>query len=146
MSVNHVSIEGRLCYEPETRYTNGGMCICSFSVANNKRVKDSKSGDWKDSPTTFKDCKAWGKIGEAVAVNCRKGSAVLVVGSVETEEWQKDGETKRKEVINATAVYLAIRADRPSDGLDFAPTQEKPVAASVDSFGGGSDVSDDVPF
>lgn len=144
MTTNHIAIEGRLTRDPETRYTSGGMCICSFAVANNKRMKD-KNGEWKDSPTTFKDCKAFGKTAEAVAVNCKKGTGVLVVGSVETEEWMKDGETKRKEIVTANAVYLAIRADRPSDALDFTPTQEKPVAANVESFG-GDDVNDDVPF
>lgn len=144
MSVNHISIDGRLAFDPETRYTSGGMCICSFAIIHNRRVKD-KSGEWKDGVPTRINCKAFGKQAEIVSATCKKGAHIQVTGYLETEEWEKDGEKKQKQVVNVLMACAVLKADRPSDGLDFTSTQEKPAAANSGAFG-GTDVSDDVPF
>ena len=43
-SINTITISGRLGRDPETRQTQSGKTICSFSVAVDRRGKDAGNG------------------------------------------------------------------------------------------------------
>ena len=45
--MNKVILVGRLGKDPETRYTQNGKCVATFSLAVSKPVKDS-GADWFD--------------------------------------------------------------------------------------------------
>ena len=40
--MNQISIVGKAGQNPELKFTNNGMAVCTFSVATNRKVKDEK--------------------------------------------------------------------------------------------------------
>ena len=88
-----VTVRGRLTRDPELRFTNGGKAIAQFSVATSRRTKDD-DGQWVDTDVSFWDCTAFGEMAEKICEDFRKGHAVLVVGAMRQESWEKDGQKK----------------------------------------------------
>tara|TARA_R110002012_G_scaffold321673_1_gene550598 strand:+ start:163 stop:570 length:408 start_codon:yes stop_codon:yes gene_type:complete len=71
-----ITITGRLGKNAETRTTQGGDNVCSFSVACDNG-KD-RNGNKRDS--TWYDASLWGKRGDALCQYLTKGSIVSVTG------------------------------------------------------------------
>lgn len=95
--LNVVALSGRLTRESELRYTNGGMAICRFSLAVNRRTK--KGDNWEDEASFF-ECSMFGKTAESVNQFLEKGKQVNVVGELRQNRWEQDGESRsRVEVI-----------------------------------------------
>jgi single-strand DNA-binding protein len=101
-TINRVLIAGRLTRDPELRYTPNGKAVCSFSLAVNRRYKDS-SGQWQDD-TTYINVVCWMNIAELVNRYLHKGSPVLVEGRLESRSWENEAGQKRS--------TIEIRADQ----------------------------------
>ena len=87
-----VSITGRLTRDPELRYTNGGKAVAQFSVVTSRRFNDN--GTWIDKDVSFWDCTAFDVMAENICEALSKGSAVIVIGDMRQESWEKDGQKK----------------------------------------------------
>lgn len=85
--MNTLFITGRLTKDPEQRTTKNGTQFVTFSIAENKG---------KDS-TLYWDCQAWGTAGENIAKYFKKGSFIILVGSIEYSE--NDGKRYYKIVV-----------------------------------------------
>lgn len=92
--MNLVVLKGRLTKEPELKFTSGkGTAIANFTIAVDKGFGDNKK-------TAFIPVVVWGKSAEAVANYTRKGSMVLVRGSIETRNYEgKNGKVYVTEVV-----------------------------------------------
>lgn len=97
-----VFINGNLTKDPETRSTQGGKTVVSFTVASN---------EGKDK-TEFVNCTAWDKTGELIAQYCKKGDRMACVGRLQTRSWDDDKGNKRY----ATEVVV--------NQFDFPPKRE----------------------
>ena len=85
---NHITINGKVGQEPELRYTQGGMAVLTFSVADTYGKDDKKK-------TTWHNVTVFSKLAENVANTIAKGSTVIVVGRYEQDEFtKKDGVQK----------------------------------------------------
>lgn len=51
--INSLVLSGRLTRDSELSYTESGMAVLRFSIANNRRMK--KNDEWIDYPQYF-DC------------------------------------------------------------------------------------------
>ena len=92
--VNKCHFVGRLTRDPETRYTQDGTCVASFSIAVSETWKD-KGGNKKEK-TEFINCVAWRKLGEIIGQYLKKGSLVYVEGKYQSREYEaKDGTNKK---------------------------------------------------
>jgi len=101
--VNHVILIGRCTRDAELKYTSGGMAVCKFAIAVNRR---KKNGDqWVDEASFF-DVVAWGKIGEALNQYLVKGKQVAVEGELHQNRWEQDGQSRSKVEINADNIQL----------------------------------------
>ena len=129
---NHVGLIGRLTRDPEIKYTQSGMAICSFSLAVNASVKRGDS--WEDEASFF-DCVVFGKQAETVSKYMVKGKQILVDGSLKQERWEKDGQKRSKVSVIANNIQLLER--KGNQVTSQGATQQ-------DS--GGDDFEDDVPF
>lgn len=76
--INSVVLTGRLTKDPETKMTQNGKQVSSFTLAVN-RTKEQ---------TDFIRCKAFGKTAELAGQYLRKGSLVGVTGSIWTGSYQ----------------------------------------------------------
>jgi single-strand DNA-binding protein len=86
-------IVGNLTADPTMRYTPSGVPVTSFSVAVNKRWKDSASGETKEKVAYYR-LSAWRKLAETVSTYLTKGQRVLVEAEdIEARTYQnKSGE------------------------------------------------------
>lgn len=95
MNVNKVIIAGNLTRDPELRHTPNNTAVANFGIAVNERWK-SGTGEQKER-TTFIDCEAWGKTGEAIARFCSKGRPLFIEGALQLDQWDdRDGNKRTK--------------------------------------------------
>lgn len=84
--MNNVILIGRLCADPETRYTQGEttMAVSKYTIAVDRRGKDKG--------TDFIRCVAFGKNGEFAEKYLTKGMKIAIIGHIQTGSYQdKDG-------------------------------------------------------
>ena len=127
--MNLLAIVGNLTRDPESRTTNTGKTVCTFSVAVNRRQKDKDGNNVAD----FFRVSAWGQTGENCQKYLAKGRKVGVTGSVSVHTYQaQDGTTKASlEVFANDVEFLTPKGDGQS--------QAGPVDVSAD-------VPDNFPF
>jgi len=87
---NQVTLLGRLVADPDVRYTPGGIAVASLRLAVDRDFKNQEGKREVD----FLTCTAWRKVAEIVAQYCKKGSLILVSGSIQQDTYEKDGEKR----------------------------------------------------
>ena len=105
---------GNLVRDPESRTTNSGSSVCSFTVAVNRRGKQAEGQPEAD----FFRVSAWNKMGENCQKYLTKGKKVAVVGSVSVHTYQaQDGTTKASlEVFAQEVEFLSPIGGGQSSG------------------------------
>jgi single-strand DNA-binding protein len=111
--MNKVALVGRLTRDPELKYGQQGMAICSFSLA----VKRPRS---KEDKADFPMVTCFGKIAEAVANYQTKGSLVAVSGIIATDKYEKDGRVIYKTEVLADEVEFLGKKDVAERQLEHA--------------------------
>lgn len=82
--MNQVILMGRLCKDPETKQTEGGMTVARYSLAIDRRGKKDEAD--------FINCVAFGKSGEFADKYFRKGMRVCISGRIQTGNYtNKEG-------------------------------------------------------
>lgn len=133
-SVNKVILLGHLGRDAETRFTPSGVSVSRFSIATNRRVKDSQTGDWKDE-TDWHNVTMWRN--ENLATFLTKGKQVYIEGRLQTRSYDdKDGQKRyATDVIVEEIILLSGRGEGGPSGMDeggwgeSAPAQRPPVSA-----------------
>lgn len=92
--MNRVQLIGRLTKDPELRYTDKNIAICSFTIAINRINEESD----------FIPIKVFNKFAENSFKYLKKGSLVGIVGSIKTSNYEKDGKKIYKTEIIANSV------------------------------------------
>ena len=91
---NIVSIIGRLTADPQRKYTQGGMEIAEFSIANNYYVSTKNTTE-----VNYFDIVAFDKLAETANKYLTKGKQVCISGTLRQERWQdKNTNTARSKV------------------------------------------------
>lgn len=78
--MNKVAIVGRLTRDVESRNGDNGNAIARFSVAVNRKFKNAEGNYEAD----FISCVAFGKTAEFIGKYFKKGSAIGLVGRIQT--------------------------------------------------------------
>ena len=120
-SVNIVILVGHLGGDPESRFTQGGTAVATFSVATNESRKNSE-GSWEDH-TEWHRCVLFGKQAETAAEYVKKGQMVYVEGRLQTRSWEDKEGMKRysTEVVGSAFTMLGRRN---ADGGGAPPTSQ----------------------
>jgi len=121
-----ITIAGNVGKDAETRSTQGGDKVTSWTVAVEER-------HGQDKRTIWFDCTLWGKRGESLAQYITKGGKVAVSGELSTREYE--GKT-----------YLTIRAEQVTllgskQGGDAESPQGRKHAPMT-----SDEVDDEIPF
>ena len=91
--INKVILVGNLGNDPEMKYTQGGMAVCSLSLATTSVRKD-KDGNQIEK-TEWHRVKLFGKLGEIAGEYLRKGRQVYIEGSIRYDKFTgQDGVEK----------------------------------------------------
>jgi single stranded DNA-binding protein (ssb) len=150
--VNHVILIGRLTRDAELKYTSGGMAVCKFAIAVNKRRKQGE--EWVEEASFF-DIVLWGRQGESLNQYLVKGKQVAVEGELHQNRWEKDGQTQSKIEIMANNVQLlggdgqrqqGNATDDPAHIQTQAATPYSKRPAITGNDGTPPDFPDDIPF
>ena len=135
---------GRLTADPEVRQTPNGVSVCSFTIANDKDFKrDGDAPNWID-------CVAWRNNAEFIGKYFKKGSLIVVTGSLQTRQYQdKNGNNRKATEIVVNQQYFA---ESKKDNADVqthetpAPQQSGEIDISADEVRFTADSQDDLPF
>ena len=85
--MNKVFLIGNLTRDPETRTTQSGTTVCSFTIAVNRRMKQDGQQE-----TDFFNIVAWRQLGELCQKYLSKGKKCAVTGRLQTRSYEaKDG-------------------------------------------------------
>lgn len=93
--INTVTISGRLGNAPIIKYFETGSVTCELSVGVNKY--NSKK---QEEEVTWHICRAWGKKAEYISEYAKKGSVVLITGSLEKDVYEdKEGKNRANSYV-----------------------------------------------
>jgi single-strand DNA-binding protein len=113
MKTNVVIISGGLTRDPESKFTTTGKQVCNFSLGTETGTRDKKE-------SSYFECQAWEKTAENIVKYLRKGSQVIVTGSLCQRRWEKDGQKHSVVEIIARNVEFGAKP-KESD----APAQDE---------------------
>ncbi len=154
-SVNKVILVGHLGRDAETKFLPSGVAVTKFSVATNRRFKDTQSGEWKEE-TDWTNVVLW--RAENLANYLTKGKQLYVEGRLQTRSYEdKDGKKVYSTEVVADEVILLGGQGGGGGKTGGDEYSQQPVsqprsaqrsaspAPAEDSFGQGI-TDDDVPF
>jgi single stranded DNA-binding protein (ssb) len=122
---------GRLVRDPELRYSQSGVGICTFTLAIDRRFKNSQG----ERETDFIQIKTFKALAELCANHLTKGKLAGVSGALQISSYEKDGQKRYSTDIIADEVQFLSPKD--SDVQAQSPTS---------SFGHEVSLDDDIPF
>ena len=130
--MNQINIIGGLTRDPESRTTQSGKQVCTFTVGVNRRNDREKSN--------FFRVNAWGELGNNCARYLSKGKRVRVTGSVSLSTYtSQDGTTRASLEVLAQDVEFLSPASQGQ--------QNAPQAPKTDAQSGFVQVeNDEIPF
>lgn len=124
---SHTTIIGRVTRDPESKYTEGGVAMCKFSVAVDQDFKNKETGE---KETDFFDCIAWRSTADFVGKYILKGRLVVVSGRMQCRKVTADDGTKRTYwSLNAQTVQAL---DRPRS--EVAATEQAEAETTTDPY------------
>lgn len=108
--MNHTIVMGNVGRQPEgLKYTNNGLAVLKFSLADTRGKDDNKKTSWYDVVV-------FDKQAEAVAEHISKGDRIIVVGRFQVEDYEKkDGTKGRRVELVADEIGLSIKYRRNND-------------------------------
>lgn len=119
MSLNHITIMGRLTRDPELRRTGQGTAVTSFTLAVDRDFSGKDSGQ---KETDFIDCVAWRNTAEFVNNYFRTGRMAVVSGRLQIRTWNdKDGNNRKTAEVIADNVYFGDSKPEGNQGGYMAP-------------------------
>ena len=123
-SLNKVMLIGTLGKDPESRTTQNGNNVASFSMATNERFTD-KQGQKVDK-TEWHKIVLWGALAN-VAKYLRKGSSVYIEGKITTRSYEDKQNQKRyvTEIIGSSVQMLDKKESGGQASSNFATGQQQ---------------------
>lgn len=103
--LNSVIIAGNLTKDPIFRQTTNGTPVVNFSIASNRRYRDSKD-EWQED-VCYVGIVAWNKLAESCRDKLKKGNAVLVEGELQSRTFKTEkGDSKTIVEIKARRIQF----------------------------------------
>jgi single-strand DNA-binding protein len=109
MSINTITISGRLGAKPELKTTTSQKTVAKFSVAVDEGYGDKKKSNWVTVECWDRNAEAVGKFGD-------KGLRIAVTGRLSFDEWTDKNENK---VVRAKVVASSL------EFIDFPAKEEE---------------------
>ena len=136
--LNKVILMGHMTADPELKQTSSGISVCSFSIGVNRRYT---RGDQGQQTVDFLNIVAWRQQAEFVSRYFKKGSSIVICGSLQTRNWTDNQGQKR--------YVTEVVADEVSFGAPAAASQgagaERPAAQNYTPAAYGAPSFDSTP-
>lgn len=133
LNVNRTMLAGRLTADVELKQTANGISVCSFTLAITRAANREE--------TDFIDCVAWRHTAEFISKFFKKGSSLLIEGSIQKRSWTDNNGNKRytTEVIADKAYFVDGKNDGGTAQPSYTPDAYTPNLEEVKD-------GDDLPF
>ena len=101
MSLNVVTLVGRVGGDPDIKYFESGSVKCRLTLAVNRPTRNSYEPDWFN-------LELWGKTAEVAGNYVRKGKQIAVKGSLKFDTWsdRNTGASRSSPVIHVDRLDL----------------------------------------
>ena len=122
--MNLVILTGRLTADPEMRTTQTGKSVAKFSIA----VNEGKSKDGAERVQYF-NISAWERSAEVLQNYAKKGTKIMVEGSLQNRSWDKPDGTKgyATDILLNRFEFLGSKGD--TDGGAVSANSAAPAAS-----------------
>lgn len=118
MSLNIITIMGRITKDVELRRTANGTPVASFTVAVDR--------DFDKGNTDFIECVAWRRTAEFASKYFRKGSLAVVTGQLQMRDWEdKNGNKRRNAEIIVGSMYFGSNKQAGENTNGFVEVDEE---------------------
>lgn len=151
MSLNKVTLIGRLGRDPEVRYMPNGDAVCNFSLATSEKFTD-KSGN-KAEKTEWHNIIIYRKLAEIAGQYLKKGSQVYLEGKIQSRKYtDKNGvERTAYEIVCYEMKMLGGSNDSPQPAQSpqqssLPPAPPQPRAQGTTPAVSQDDIDSDIPF
>ena len=143
--MNKAIIIGNLTRDPETRNTQSGIAMTTFTVACNRRFPNAQGVREAD----FFNILTWRQTADFCSRYLTKGSKVAVEGSIQIRSYDAQDGSRRTvvEIVADNVESLNTRSDRPQAGHYDEPTPPADTGSGNTGSGEFTEVEDDeLPF
>lgn len=125
-SLNKAILMGNMVADPELKQTPSGVAVCSFRIGVQRRFKDANGQYASD----FINIVAWRSQAEFVAKYFKKGSSIVVVGSIQSRDYADQNGTKHyvTEIVADEVSFGASKGDAQGAGQ---PAQARATGGNV---------------
>lgn len=115
MAFNKVILVGNLTANPEMKQTASGVAVCNFSLAVNRRF--AKQGEQN---VDYINICTWRASAEFVGKYAKKGSSLLVCGSLQTRSWT-DNQGQKRYVTEVVADEVSFAGNNNTQSNESSP-------------------------
>ena len=134
--LNKVILMGHMTADPELKQTTSGISVCSFSIGVNRRYSKADQGQ---KSVDFINIVTWRQQAEFVSRYFKKGSSIVICGSIQTRDWTDNQGQKRyaTEVVADEVTFGAPSGTQPGvmqDGPRPAGNAYTPDAYGAPTF------------
>ena len=143
--MNRVNLIGRLTKTPELRYTQSNKGITRFTIAVNRKFKNSEG----DYDADFINCLCFEKRAKVITNYCEKGDLIGVAGRIQTGSYTGQDGQKRytTDVIVDEIDLLSAKKKENSQASPYDYQKEENNTETSDPFSDfGEQVSIDDNF
>lgn len=135
---------GRLTADPELRFSQNGVGVCTVSLAFNSRKLNKQTNEWEDGDVYFVRGICFKALAENVVESLQKGMEVNVSGELHVERWE-DKQGQKHEMpklmirsIGPNLAYATARVAKADRGNgQQGGTQQRQQPAQRPSGTGG---------
>lgn len=107
------TIVGNVGRDPSFKYTPQGTAVCDFSVAVTRKFG---SGDQRQEKTTWFKVTCWNKLAEIANQYVRKGTPLLVVGTIEVSAYMDKNNQPQASLELRADTFQMLSGGREGDG------------------------------
>lgn len=147
--INNVTLTGRITKDLEKHQTNKGTSVVNFSLAVDRRFKDSNGNREAD----FISIQAWGLTADLLCKYCGKGSLIGIEGRIQTRNYENNQGQRVyvTEVVAENVTFLDSKKNndqgqqggyQQSNGYQNDNYQQQPFDSALPF----DNSADDVPF
>lgn len=122
--MNKVFLMGNLTKDPQTKQTQSGTSVCSFTLAVSRKYT---SNGQQQEETCFVDITAFSKTADICSQYLVKGSPAMIEGRLKLDQWQdkQTGDNRQKLSVLAENVQLLGRREDNGNQNDNGGYQQQ---------------------
>lgn len=142
--LNKAILMGRLTRDPEHKYINNNMPVCTFTLAIDRNTKTANG----EKITDFINCVAWGQKADFIKQWFSKGMMAIVEGRVQSRNWEDKNGNKRTAIeVNVNEISFGeTKKSREANGQTEPNYQVPSYAPNIEPDFTELDDEGDVPF